>query len=132
MTIYSTQGKGKVDWEPIGEKDCKMFTVKGSFKFPDISDEAKNLAKGTINANVVFIVPLPHESEKRFVVIGDKDYDVTVNVSGTSGDAPGSDKGITVEVETPATTPLPNYKGALVSAAGSLDCSTGVLTPPGA
>ena len=127
--LYTTQGKGKVEWEPIGEKDCKMFNVKGVFKFPDISNEAKSLAKMAVNSNVVFVVPLPHETEKRFVVIGDSYYDVEVAVKGDSGDAPGSAKGITIEVTAPATTPLPNYAGVLALADGSLDCETGVFTP---
>jgi hypothetical protein len=127
--LYTTQGKGKVEWEPIGEKDCKMFNNKGTFKFPDISDEAKSLAKSAINSNVVFVVPLPHETEKRYVVLGEESYDLEVSVKGDSGDAPGSAKGITIEVTAPATTPLPNYTGALVTAAGSLDCETGVFTP---
>jgi len=127
--LYTTQGKGKVDFEPIGEKDCKMFNNKGTFKFPDISNEAKSLAKSAINSNVIFIVPLPHESEKRYIVLGDENYDLEVTVKGDSGDAPGSAKGITIEVTAPATTPLPNYVGALVTAEGSLDIETGVFTP---
>jgi len=127
--LYTTQGKGKVDFEPIGEKDCKMFNNKGTFKFPDISNEAKSLAKSAINSNVIFIVPLPHESEKRYIVLGDENYDLEVTVKGDSGDAPGSAKGITIEVTAPATTPLPNYIGALVTAEGSLDIETGVFTP---
>ncbi|NQU52431.1 MAG: hypothetical protein HQ522_07815 [Bacteroidetes bacterium] len=127
--LYSTQGKGKVDWESIGEKDCKMFMNKGMFKFPDLNNAAKSLAKSCVNANMVFIVPLPHETEKRYVVLGDDYWDTTVNVKGDSGDAPGSDKGTTVEVEAPSTTPLPNYTGILVLPDGSLDCATGVFTP---
>lgn len=127
--LYTTQGKGKVEFEPIGEKDCKMFNVKGVFKFPDISTEARSLAKDAVNSNVIFCVPLPHESEKRFVVIGDEYYDCEVSVKGDSGDAPGSAKGITIEVTAPATTPLPNYTGSLVLDTGTLDCETGVFTP---
>lgn len=127
--LYSTQGKGKVDFEPIGEKDCKMFMAKGMFKFPDLDNAAKNLAKSAVNANVVYVVCLPHETEKRYVVIGDEYYDVTTNVKGTSGDAPGSDKGVTIEVEAPATTPLPNYTGEILLSDGSLDCATGLFTP---
>jgi hypothetical protein len=127
--LYSTQGKGKVTFEAIGEKDCKMFMNKATFKFPDIDDAGKSLAKSFVNANGIFVVPLPHESEKRFVVLGDEYWDCTVNVTGDSGDEPGSAKGITIEIEAPATTPLPNYKGALVLPDGSLDCDTGVFTP---
>ncbi len=129
LTLYSTQGKGKVSWETLGEKDCKMFKNKGVFKFPDISDEGKSIAKEFVNANCVFVVALPHESEHRYVVLGDADYDTTVTITGDSGDEPGSAKGLTIEIESPGTTPLPNYKGTLVLSAGELDCATGVFTP---
>jgi hypothetical protein len=126
--LYSTQGKGKVDFEPMGEKDCRMFMAKGLFKFPDIDDAGKNMAKGFINANVVYVVPVPHETEKRYVVLGDDYYDTSSTIAGTSGDAPGSDKGLTINVEVPCTTPLPNYKGILLLPDGSLDCATGIFT----
>jgi hypothetical protein len=129
--LYSTQGKGKVTFEAIGEKDCKMFMNKATFKFPDIDDAGKSLAKSSVNANVIFVVPLPHESEHRYVMLGDEYWDCTVTVTGDSGDEPGSDKGITIEIEAPGTTPLPNYTGVLELPDGSLDCSTGVFTPSG-
>lgn len=128
--LYTTQGKGKVEFEPIGEKDCKMFTVKGNFNFPDLDNAAKNLAKSAVNANLIFVVCLPHETEKRYLVIGDSYYDVTTTVKGSSGDAPGSAKGVTIEVEAPATTPLPNYTGEILLSDGTLDCATGIFTTP--
>lgn len=128
LRLYSTQGLGKVYWEPLGEKDHKMFVNKGTFSFPDISTAARSLAKQLINANVVVIVPLPHETEKRYIMLGDADYDVTVSIKGDSGDKPGSDKGISFEIEAPCTTPLPGYAGALVLPDGTLDCETGVFT----
>lgn len=129
LKLYSTQGKGKVDWEPMGEKDHKMFLNKGSFSFPDIGVDARSTAKQTINSNIVVIVALPHESEKRFIMIGDADYDVTVTIKGTTGDKPGSEKGITFDIEAPCTTPMPGYAGALPLADGILDCESGVFTP---
>ncbi|KAF0200614.1 MAG: hypothetical protein FD170_3363 [Bacteroidetes bacterium] len=127
--LYTTQGKGKVFFEPVGEKDHKMFLNKGTFSFPDISPEALSLAKQTINSNIVMVVPMPHETEKRFVVLGDEDYDVTVSTKGDSGDAPGSAKGLIIEIEVPSSTPLPYYKGILELEDGTLDCETGVFTP---
>jgi hypothetical protein len=129
MRLYSTQGKGKVTFESIGEKDCKMFMNKGVFKFPDIDNAGKSLAKSSVNANCIFVVPLPHESEKRYVMLGDDYWDCTVKVTGDSGDEPGSAKGLTIEIEAPATTPLPNYTGILALPDGTLDCATGVFTP---
>jgi hypothetical protein len=127
--LYSTQGKGKVEWEPIGEKDHKMFINKGSFSFPDISDDVKAVAKSLINSNVVLVALLPHETEFRAVVIGEEDWDTTVTLKGTSGDAPGSAKGLSFDIEAPSVTPLPSYKGAIVTPEGTYDCETGVFTP---
>lgn len=127
--LYTTQGKGVVSFEPMGEKDHQMFMNKGMFSFPDISEDAKAAALQMLNSNVVFIVPLPHPTEKRFVMLGSEDYDTVVKIKGTSGDKPGSDKGLTFEVEVPEALPLPSYKGALVLATGTLDCETGVFTP---
>ncbi len=129
LKLYSTQGKGKLDFEPLGEKDHKMFTNKGVFSFPDIGVAARSVAKQTLNSNVIMIVPMPHETEKRFIMLGDADYDTTITIKGTSGDKPGSEKGLTFEIEAPGTTPLPGYSGLLVLADGSLDCETGIFTP---
>ena len=125
LTIYTTQGKGKVSFEGTGEKDCKMFNNKASLKYPDITDEAKNLAKATINASCLFVIPMPLN---RFVVIGSEDYDVEATITGDSGDAPGSAKGLTVEITAPDVTPLPGYKGEILLEDGSLDCETGDFT----
>ena len=126
--LYSTQGKGSVTWETIGEKDCRMFVQKGMFSFPDIDDAGKSMAKSLVNANIVYIVPMPHETEKRYVMLGDEYWDTSSNIGGASGDAPGSAKGITIEVESPCTTPLANYKGVLEFDDGVLDCATGIFT----
>ena len=131
MRLYTTQGKGKVWWEPLGEKDHKLFLNKGMFVYPDISAKARSLAKETINSNIICVVPMPHSSEKRFVTIGDNDYDVTVSIKGDSGAKPGEEKGITFEIESPCETPLPGYTGILEFADGTLDCETGVFTPTG-
>lgn len=129
LEIYTTQGKGKVEFESVGEKDHQMFVNKGSFKFPDISDGAKALAKSYLNSNSVIIALLPHETEVRAVVLGEDDFDVTVKFKGTSGDATGSEKGLTFDVEVPSYTPLPSYAGTVALEGGTYDCETGVFTP---
>lgn len=127
--VYSTQGKGKVSWEAIGEKDHKMFRNKFNGKFPDISDEAKSMAKSYLNANCVVVVGLPHESEHRYVVIGEEDFDTTVDFKGDSGDVGGSEKGLFMEVTAESFNPLPSYKGEIVLPGGTFDCATSVYTP---
>lgn len=126
LTIYTTQGKGKTTFEATGEKDCKIFTNKATLKYPDINDDAKALAMMALNGNCIFIIPRPGS---KFEVIGSEDYDVTTTPAGDSGDAPGSDKGLTLTVEAPDVVPLPLYAGVLALETGSLDCETGVFTP---
>ncbi len=127
--LYSTQGKGHVDFDPIGEKDHKMFVNKFVGKFPDISDEAKAWAKTMLNSNAVLVVEIPTDGVPRYVIIGDQHWDTENTPSGKSGDAAGSEKGLFIEITAPATTPLPTYKGALALTGGTLDCETGVFTP---
>lgn len=129
--LYSTQGTGKVDFEPTGEKDHQMFINKGTFSFPDISAKAKAVALQMLNSNVVFVIPLPHPTDKRFIVLGSEDYDVMVKPKGTTGDKPGSAKGLTFDVEAPDALCLPDYEGLLALDDGSLNCATGVFTPAG-
>ncbi|MDR2065432.1 MAG: hypothetical protein LBP85_06980 [Prevotellaceae bacterium] len=126
FSLYSTQGKGSYTSEATGEKDCKLFTNKVTLSYPDITDEGRNMMKGFVNANILLVIPLP---QKRFVVLGSEDYDVDTAITGTTGDAPGSAKGLTIEVSAPDITPFPLYKGDLVLEDGTLDCLTGIFTP---
>jgi hypothetical protein len=125
-TIYSSQGKGSATWETIGEKDCKMFNNKGTLSYPDINSEGRALTKAVVNDNVVIIIPLPVKG--RYIVLGNEYYDVECTPTGNTGDAPGSAKGLSIEITVPDTTPLPGYTGELVFEDGVLDCSTGVFT----
>jgi hypothetical protein len=127
--LSSTQGKGKCDFDQVGEKPHAVFTNKGSFSFPDISTAAKAVAKAVLNDDVVFIAVEHHETEKRYVLIGHEDYDTTVKVKGTTGDKPGSDKGLTFDVECNDYSPLPSYTGSIELEEGTLDCATGIITP---
>ena len=127
--VYSTQGKGMVDSEPIGEKDHKMFKNKFVGKFPDLSDEAKSMAKSYLNSNCVVVVGLPHETEHRWVVIGEEDFDTTASFTLKSGDVGGSEKGLFMEVTAESFNPLPSYKGEIVLPGGTFDCATSVYTP---
>lgn len=126
--IYSTQGKGKVFFEPVGETDCSMYNNKATLSFPDINDKARAYAKDSANGDYVYVIPTPN---KRFHVIGNEDYRVVTKIQGDSGDAPGSSKGITINLECPSVTPLPRYSGVINMAEGDLDCDTGVFTPSG-
>ncbi|MDR0754183.1 MAG: hypothetical protein LBF04_02220 [Prevotellaceae bacterium] len=125
FSIYSTQGKGAYTSEATGEKDCKLFTNKVTLSYPDITDEGRNMMKAFVNANILLIIPLP---QNRFVVLGSEDYDVDSAITGTTGDAPGSAKGLTIEVSAPDVTPFPLYKGELQLEDGVLDCSDGTFT----
>lgn len=127
IRLYNTQGKGSISHEYQGETDCKMVVNKAQMTYPKITNEARAFAKYAANGDFVFVVK--HDS--KFYVIGSPEYRATLTPNGTSGDAPGSAKGITINIECPDTTPLPTYVGELVLSDGTLDCSTGVFTPAG-
>lgn len=123
--LYSTQGKGSISWEYQGETDCKVVVNKATLSYPKLNDQGRALAKYASNGDFVFIV----KHDGQFFLIGSQDYRATVTPNGTSGDAPGSAKGITLEIECPGTTPLPVYTGTLTLSDGSLNCDTGEFTP---
>lgn len=124
-TIYSTQGKGKGDWEVTGETDCKMVLNKLLVKFPKITNASRAFAKRAVNGDFVFIF----KHDGKWYVIGNKDYRVVVNPNGSTGDAAGSDKGLTIEIECPDTTPLPSFAGTIPVNHGTYDCATDTFTP---
>ena len=123
--LYSTQGKGKATFEVTGETDCKMYTNKASLSFPDLTAEALAFCKAAANGDFVFIV----KAAGRYHVIGSPDYRAVISPSGDTGDAAGSAKGVTFEVECPDVTPLPIYEGTLDLEGGTLNCKTDVFTP---
>ncbi len=125
--LYSTQGKGKITFEVTGEVDCKMYNNKASLSFPDLTAEALAFCKAAANGDFVFIV----KAAGRYHVIGSPDYRAVISPTGDSGDAAGSAKGVTFEVECPDVTPLPIYAVDLELADGTLDCATDTFTPAG-
>lgn len=127
LRLYTTQGKGKITAESTGETDCKMFLNKASLSYPKLTNEARGFAKYAANGDFVFIV----KHDGKYFVIGSPDYRATVSPNMDSGDAAGSAKGMTVEIECPDVTPLPVYEGTLPLSDGSLNCSTGAFTPTG-
>lgn len=123
--IYSTQGKGKATFEPTGEVDCKMFTNKLTLYYPKLTPALLAFSKAAVNGDYVYIF----KHDGKYFVIGHKDYRVVTSPSGDTGDAAGSAKGSTIELEAPDVTPLPIYKGELALADGTLDCATDTFTP---
>ena len=122
--LYTTQGKGKISHEYTGETDCKVPVNHATLSYPKITNEIRAFCKFAANGDFVFIV----KHDGKFYVIGNKDYRATVTPNGDSGDAAGSAKGITIEIQCPDTTPLPTYIGEIVLSDGTLDCATGTFT----
>lgn len=125
LKLYSTQGKGKISWEYLGETDCKMVKNKASLSYPKLNVQGRAFAKYAANGDFVFII----EHDGGFYVIGHPTYRATLTPNGDSGDAPGSAKGITIEIECPDTTPLPLYKGTLRMTDGDMDTQDRTVTP---
>lgn len=125
--MYNTQGKGKATYESQGETDCKMYTNKLSMLYPKINVKGRALSKAMANGDYVFIF----KHDGKYYLIGSKDYRAVCGNNGDTGDAAGSAKGITFNVECPDVTPLPEYSGDIVLSDGTLDCSTDTFTPSG-
>lgn len=118
--LYTTPGKGRISHDYIGEIDCKVPVNKASLSYPKITNEIRAFAKFASNGDFVFCV----KHDGRYYIIGNKDCRATVAPNGDSGDATGSAKGITVEIQCADTTPLPTYTGSIILSEGILDCNT--------
>ena len=122
-TIYRIAKKDITAWPTINDDPNAATGTVASLS--DLTAEALAFCKAAANGDFVFIV----KAAGRFHVIGSPDYRAVISPSGDSGDAAGSAKGVTFEVECPDVTPLPLYEGTLTLADGSLDCSDGSFTP---
>ena len=118
--LYSTPGKGKITWEMLGETDHKVVKNKASFFFPKLNVIIRMMAKLSQNGDFVFVI----YHEGRYYVVGSWNYRAVMSLVGDSGDVPGSYHGVTLNIESPDTTPLPVYQGVLAMATGYLDCKT--------
>ncbi len=123
--LYTTQGKGKINWEYTGETDCKVVLNKATLSYPKLTNEIRALAKFASNGDFVFVM----KHDGKYYLIGSPDYRAVLTPNGDSGDAAGSAKGVTIEIECPDVTPLPTYVGNIVLSDGTLNCSTGEFTP---
>ncbi len=122
--LYNTQGKGSISWTYEGETDCKVVVNHASLSYPKLTEESRAFAKYAANGDFVFIF----KHDGKYYLIGNQDYRATLTPNGTSGDAAGSQKGITIEIECPDTTPLPTYVGTIELTDGTLNCETGAFT----
>ncbi len=122
--MYTTQGKGKISWDITGETDHKVVINKAQFYYPKFNVLIATMTKLANNGDFVFVV----RHEGRYYVVGSKKYRATMSVEGNSGDLAGSAKGVTINVESADTTPLPVYKGALLMQTGVIDCENNTFT----
>ena len=118
--LYTTQGKGKITWEYTGETDCKVPVNKASLSYPKLTNEIRAFAKFASNGDFVFIV----KHDGKYYIIGSPDYRATLTPNGDSGDAAGSAKGVSIEIECPDVTPLPTYIGSIVCDNETINCAT--------
>ncbi len=118
--FYSTQGKGKIDWDYQGETDCKVVVNHATLSYPKLANEVRAFAKFASNGDFVFCI----KHDGKYYIIGNRDYRATITPNGDSGDSPGSAKGVTMDIQCPDTTPVPTYKGKIVLSDGILDCET--------
>lgn len=128
--VYSTQGKGSFGFTSEGEKDAKIFQLTFNGKFPDINKEAAALAVALLNKNCVVLVPV-FEADSDvpvYVMIGGGLCDTDSDMSGTSGDAPGSEKGLTMAITCYDTIPGRRYAGTIAVDGGTFDCSDSTFT----
>ena len=125
LRFYSTYGKGKITFETIGEADCKCFTNKATLQYPKVTNDIRAFLKASANDDIVYLV----RHDNKLYIVGSEEYPSITTSTGDSGDAAGSAKGITINIECPDETPMPVYLGEVKLADGTFDSETMLFTP---
>ncbi len=132
IQVYTRKGTGKVSFTPLGPKDGKFFEQKAELDYPDIDDDAMDLANKIINGDFVLIVGTRVANTKgfKFVVLGDDMFPCNIAPNGSSAslDSP-DDKGLKLEAIAHSNYALPRYVGVLPTTDGEFDCETGLFKP---
>lgn len=130
VQIYTRKGSGKLSFETTGPKDGIFFVEKAELDYPDMDDEALNLARNIINDELVLVVGtrVANSSKFRFAVMGSEMFTCYATPTGSSGtvDSP-DDKGLKLEFTSHSITPFARYTGTIITADGTFDCETGLM-----
>ncbi len=112
--------KGRINYEPQGEKPSRTFLNKGSFKHPYNDEGAAGFARQANADDLVFVT---QQRDGKFRVLGNEMFETDVKVSGDTGEGTTGDVGTTIDVEVTDVCPAPFYVGTLVTEDGDIDCS---------
>lgn len=107
-----------------GEMPSKTFVNNSTLKYAGNNEEAAGFAR---MANVDDLVYVVQQRDGKFRVLGNEEFDTDTKPSGDSGMQATDASGTTLEVSVTDKCPAPFYKGKLPTAAGILDCATGLI-----
>lgn len=111
LKLYSTEETASVSSEPQGEVDGQSFVHKGKTFFPGSKVEAMAFMKAVNNGNFVFVFEEASGGARR--VIGSVAFPAKCKPSHTTGEKTADRKGMTLEIQSYGTTPVPFYTGAI-------------------
>lgn len=130
VQIYTRKGSGKLSFETTGPKDGIFFVEKAELDYPDMDDDALNLARNIVNDDLVLVVGtrVANSNQFRFTVMGSLMFDCYSTPTGSSGtvDSP-DDKGLKLEFTAHSVAPFARYTGTIPTADGIFDCETGLF-----
>ncbi len=97
IEVYNIQDSGELSFESIGGRDRRSYMVKGTFEHPGESDEIDQFANDVKNEVWIMLIPLP--GSRDLYQIGNRDFQVSIKPSYTTGKNSGDGRTAKFEYE---------------------------------
>ena len=109
--LYSTEEKGMLEDESVGETDSKSFRNKLKIFHPGTKIQALGFARWANNTGLIL---LAKEADGQIRQIGSEGFPARIETNNiTTGETAEGPKGMTMEASCPSPTPAPIYPFAI-------------------
>lgn len=97
VRLYSTLGKGTLDYKAGGSRDFENFAIEGLLFFPCTKEESLALSTALLGQDVIVILE-QNSNEDFFLQIGNKKLPARVVAEGSWGTELNGEKGISFKI----------------------------------
>lgn len=112
VKMYSTQGKGTLNFSSEGGRDFEKVKIGGSLFYPSTAKAAMAAAVGYLNRDVIILLE-PYSDDGCFWQVGTEKIPARIKPSGDWGTELNGEKGITFEIDHMACLPPYAYEGVI-------------------
>ena len=98
VRLYSTQGKGTLNFTAEGGRDFENFSIGGTLFYPSTKSEALAMASAILGRDLIILVEENSDSD-HFLQVGTKKLPARLVSSGDWGTELNGEKGITFTIQ---------------------------------